>query len=155
MSWGKGRKMRESVLTDACVGTIEHEDRVYPGCTHSHSFLPSDKSPGFFDGNEPPREHDIVLEWNSEKKVKNNDDLVRDLDAAGINSTGNVPVLKERCRQAGISLEKPLDKLIPGFVGIPKGALQMAYECGFIDASQQEKRRRQDRFLGRINHQRY
>jgi hypothetical protein len=68
MSWGKGRKMRESVLTDACVGTIEHEDRVYPGCTHSHSFLPSDKPPVFFDGNKPPPEHDIVLERNSEKK---------------------------------------------------------------------------------------
>jgi hypothetical protein len=52
-------------------------------------------------------------------------------------------------------LTKTLDKLIPGFVGIPKGALQIAYERGFIDASQQEKRRRQDRFLGRIDHQRY
>jgi hypothetical protein len=135
MSWGKGRKMRESVLTDACVGTIERKDRVYPGCTHSHSFLPSDKPPVFFDGKEPPPEHDIVLERNSEKKVENKDDLVRDLDTAGIKSKGNIPVLKERCRQAGISLEKNLDKLIPGFAGKPKGALQILYERGFIDAN--------------------
>jgi hypothetical protein len=27
MSWGKGRKMRESVLMEACVGTIDHEGR--------------------------------------------------------------------------------------------------------------------------------
>jgi hypothetical protein len=69
------------------------------------------------------------------KRVKNKDNLVRDLDAAGINSRGNVPVLKERCRQAGISLEKTLDKLIPGFVGKPKGALQLSYERGFINAN--------------------
>jgi hypothetical protein len=54
-----------------------------------------------------------------------------------------------------MSLKKNLDKFIPGFVGIPKGVLQIAYERSFIDASQQEKRRRQDHFLGRIDHQRY
>jgi hypothetical protein len=89
----------------------------------------------FFYGNEPPPDQDIELERNSEKKVKNKDDLVRDLDAAEINSNGNLPVLKERCRQAGISLEKKLDKLIPGVAGKPKGALQISYERGFIDAN--------------------
>jgi hypothetical protein len=60
---------------------------------------------------------------------------VIDLDAAGINSKGNVPVLKKRCQQAGISIEKTLDKLIPGFVGKPKGALQIVYERGFNDSN--------------------
>jgi hypothetical protein len=56
-------------------------------------------------------------------------------DGAEINSNGNLPVLKERCRQAGISLEKKLDKLIPGVAGKPEGALQISYERGFIDAN--------------------
>jgi hypothetical protein len=38
MSWGKGRKMRESELTWGCVGTIHHEDRAYAGSTYHHSF---------------------------------------------------------------------------------------------------------------------
>jgi hypothetical protein len=39
------------------------------------------------------------------------------------------------CGGPGISLEITLDKLIPGFVGKPKGVLQIAYERGFIDAN--------------------
>jgi hypothetical protein len=62
------------------------------------------------------------------EKDKNKEDLVRDLEGAAINSKGNVPVLKERCQQAGISLKKSLDNLIPGFVSKPKGAVQIAYE---------------------------
>jgi hypothetical protein len=134
MTWGKGRQMRESVLTDGCVGTIQHKDRVFPGCTYSHSFLPSDEPPTFYDGNVPPPKHDVTHERNVLEKDKNKDDLVRDLEAEGINSKGNVPVLKDRCRQAGISLKKSLDNLTPGYVGKPKGAVQIAYERGFIDA---------------------
>jgi hypothetical protein len=74
------------------------------------------------------------LERNAETKDKNKDDLVSDLEAANINSKGNVPVLKERCRQAGIPLVKSLDRLIAGYVGKPKAALQIAYERGFINS---------------------
>jgi hypothetical protein len=59
---------------------------------------------------------------------------VRVLDKAGINLKGNVLVLEERRQQAGISLKKLLDKIIPGYVGKPKGAFQIVYERGFLDA---------------------
>jgi hypothetical protein len=58
---------------------------------------------------------------------------VRDLEAVEINSKGNVPILKERCRQAGIPLQKTFDRLNAGYVGKPKAALQIAYERGCID----------------------
>jgi hypothetical protein len=78
--------------------------------------------------------HDIILERNAIEKHKNKDELVRDLEAAEINSNGNVIVLKERCRQAGIALKKTVDSITPGYIGKPKGALQIAYERGFLDA---------------------
>jgi hypothetical protein len=34
MNWGKGRQMRDSVLMDGCVCTIQHKDQVFPGCTY-------------------------------------------------------------------------------------------------------------------------
>jgi hypothetical protein len=95
MSWGKGRQMRESVLTDACVGTIDHEDCAHTGSTYSHQFLPGDKPPIFFDGKEPPPEYEIILERGAETKDKTKDNLVRDLEVAERNAKGNVPVLKE------------------------------------------------------------
>jgi hypothetical protein len=135
MSWGKGKKF-ERAGTDGCLCWYNRTQRPSLPRLYSLSQLsPIRQTSRFFYSNEPPPEHEIVLERNSEKKVKNKDDLRRDLDAAGINSKGNVPILKERCRQARISLEKNLDKLIPGFVGKPKGALQISYERGLIDAN--------------------
>jgi hypothetical protein len=121
------------------------------GCTYSHSFLPGDKPPVFFDGKEPPPEYDIILERGASTKDKTKDDLVRDLEAEEINAKGNVPVLKERCRQAGILLQKILDRLTAGYVGKPKATLQVAYERGFIE----EERRWQDCFLGRNDRQKH
>jgi hypothetical protein len=43
MTRGKGSELRESELTDGCVGTIQHKDCVFPGCKYSHSFLSSDQ----------------------------------------------------------------------------------------------------------------
>jgi hypothetical protein len=89
----------------------------------------------FLDGKATPPELDVILERNAESKDKTKDDLVRDLEAAEINSNGNVPVLKDRCRQAGIPLTKTIDRINPGYVGKPKAALQIAYERGFIDSN--------------------
>jgi hypothetical protein len=107
----------------ACVGTIDHEDRAHAGCTYSHSFLPGDKPPVFFDGKKPPPEYDIILERSASIKDKTKDDLVRDLVVAEINAKGKVPVLKERCQQAGIPLQKTLDQLTAGYIDKPKATL--------------------------------
>ena len=51
MNWGKGRMMRDCELTTACLGTIDHDDRVYASSTYSHTST-GDNSPKFLDGNE-------------------------------------------------------------------------------------------------------
>jgi hypothetical protein len=71
MNWGKERRMRQSVLTDGCVGTINHKDRVCAGSTYLHSFFLSNNPPKHFEGKEPPPKYDIVLQQNSIEKDKN------------------------------------------------------------------------------------
>jgi hypothetical protein len=87
------------------------------------------------EGKAPPPEFDVILEIEAEAKDMNKDELLRDLEAADINSKGNIPVLKECCGQADIPLTKTLDRLTPGYVGKPKAALQIAYKRGFINAN--------------------
>ena len=55
------------------------------------------------------------------------------MEAIGIISDGNVKVLIERVIEANLPLKETISKLIPGYVGKPKGAAQVACKRGFID----------------------
>jgi hypothetical protein len=138
MNWGKGRMMRDCELTEGCLGTIEHEDRVYAGETYQHYFK-AGHPPKFHDGTNVPAEADAIVETNAKRVQKRKSELILDLEAGGYNSKGRVDDLKARCRGAGIPLEKLVDKTIPGYVGKPKGALDIAYELGWIDASKRNE----------------
>jgi hypothetical protein len=134
MNWGKGRMMRDCELTAGCLGTIEHDDRVYAGSTYSHTFT-AGNPPKFLDGNEVPPELDVVLEANCLQRKKRKDELVQDLEAGGYNGKGGVVDLKARCIDAGIPTMKTEDRIKPGYVNKPKGAYDIAYELGWIDAN--------------------
>ena len=96
INWGKGRMMRDCELTPGCLGTIEHEHRVYAGTTYSHSFKPGNP-PHFLDGKPAPPEEDVILEARGIPRKKRKEELYQDLEAAGFNPKGKVEVLKARC----------------------------------------------------------
>jgi hypothetical protein len=149
MNWGKGRMMRDCKLTANCLGTIEHDHRVYAGCTYSHSFLPG-HPPNFLDGKGLPPDMDVILEAHGVPKKKLKDELSQDLEAAGFNPKGRVEDLEARCIDAGIPTMKAVDKKIPGYVNKPKGAYQIAYELGWIDASKRNSEGNLVSWLGAI-----
>ena len=134
MNWGKGRMMRNCELTAGCLGTIVHDDRVYESSTYSHQYA-AGNPPKFLEGNEVPPEFDEILEANCIQRKKRKDELVQDLEAAGYNGKGGVVDLKARCVDAGIPTMKTEDRIKPGYVNKRKGAYDIAYELGWIDAN--------------------
>jgi hypothetical protein len=57
------------------------------------------------------------------------------LEAAGFNAKGGVVDLKARCLDASIPTMKAIDRMMPGYVNKPKGAFDIVYELGWIDAN--------------------
>jgi hypothetical protein len=104
---------------------IVAEHLVYAGSTYSHSFKPRNP-PHFLDGKAAPPEADVILEAIGIPRKKRNDELIKDLEAAGFNPKGKVEVLKARCVEARIAIMTADNKKISGYVDKPKGALEIA-----------------------------
>ena len=60
-------------------------------------------------------------------------ELRKKLEDKGLNSAGRAADLRERARQADIPITESSVKVIPGYINKPKGALQIAFERGFLD----------------------
>ena len=130
LGWGgKQRKMRNTILTANDIGSITHTRSLKVGDTQSMVFLPTDLPP-IFDPNVP--QYDVSKDDSVTHKF-NKAELKEKLEAIGINSDGNVKVLRQRAIEANLPLEETISKIIPGYVGKPKGAAQVACERGFID----------------------
>ena len=54
------------------------------------------------------------------------------MEEKGLNTDGKVEQLKQRATEANIPISETTGKLIPGYIGKAKGALQIAAERGFI-----------------------
>ena len=55
------------------------------------------------------------------------------MEDRGLNSDGDVKSLRARAVTANLPIKEITPNVIPGYVGKPKGALQIAAERGFID----------------------
>jgi hypothetical protein len=69
MSWGKGRMMRDCELPQGCLGTIEHHNRIYTGCTYLQYFK-AGHPPKFHDVTDVPNETDVIIQTNLEQVQK-------------------------------------------------------------------------------------
>ena len=116
-------------MTNEDIGPITHSRTIGVGNTQSMVFQDDDLPP-IFDPTAP--KHDVSL-TDSVTKTLNKSELKKKLEELGLNSDGNVKTLKARATEAGLPLTETTSKIIPGYVGKPKGAAQIAAERGFIN----------------------
>ena len=130
LGWGgKQRKMRDSTLSEDDIGPIKHAQALKAGDIQSMVF--TSEIPPIFDPTAP--KFDQIL---PETKITRNltaVELRKVLEDKGLNTDGKVAQLKHRAIEADIPITETTGKLIPGYIGKPKGALQIAAERGFID----------------------
>ena len=70
---------------------------------------------------------------DTKQKALKASELRKVLDAHNINSNEKVPEFKKRCQNHNIPIVKDAQVVKSRYVGKPKGALQIAYEHGFIN----------------------
>ena len=61
-----------------------------------------------------------------------NSGIKQSLDASGLNSDGDVELLRKQAEEANILIKEITPKLIPGYIGKAKGAAKITAERGFI-----------------------
>ena len=124
--------MRDSILTKDDIGTLDHERTIAAGEVQSMVFVEGDLPP-IFDPDAP--KHDQLIAGETVTRNYNKSELKERLEEANLNSDGKVDALRKRAADANIAIKETTGKIIPGYVGKPKGAAQIACERGFIDLS--------------------
>lgn len=94
-----------------------------------HMIFREDDPPPIFNQNAP--KHDIIQTEKITRKLTK-PELKKLLEEKGFNGEGKVDTLKIRAMDAVIPLAMTKTKVVPGYVGKPKGAAQIACERGFI-----------------------
>jgi len=61
------------------------------------------------------------------------DDLISKLQQKGLTMKGQLVNLQRAATAQGIALEEEVTKVVKGWVGKPKGLLQVLWERGFVD----------------------
>ena len=67
-------------------------------------------------------------------------DLEKDLQAIGVSSKGNRKALAKLCEENGLPVVETVKIVKEGWMGKPKGMLQVLWERGFIDTSMEQKK---------------
>ena len=101
------------------MGTITHARSLKVGDTQLMIFLPTNLPP-IFHPDVP--QYDEIKEGEDVTRKLNKAEIKEKLGAMGYNTDGNVKVLKQRATEANVSLYDTKSKIIPGYVGKPKGA---------------------------------
>lgn len=138
-------RMRDTRILDerGCLGT---KPRILEeGDTQTMKFALADRGPF----NLTPEEREarrFDTEYGDAKVTsKTKKDLITDLTARGVHLPSKFPnkmrvaVLRDLARRNGIELTKTSRKIRPGWVGKPKGLLQVMWERGFIDEEKLDK----------------
>ena len=124
--------MRDSILTEDDIGNISHARSLKVGATQIMSFQENDLPP-IFHPDAPKYDQIVTTEDVTRKFTKKV--LQEMLNARNINSDGLVEDLRKRAEEAIIPISETSGKVIEGYVGKPKGALQIACEREFCDLS--------------------
>jgi hypothetical protein len=141
----KGYGGKQAVLHD----TIIRQEQGYLG-TYPRRLKPGDIQKMIFqDGDEGPfwmqemerqqKKYDIVKSGTRKRKLTKAELLDR-LKEKGIVTKGRVADLVVAAQNNGIPVEEEVQKIQEGWVGKPKGLLQVAYERGLIDEHDAWKR---------------
>jgi hypothetical protein len=124
---------KSKMETDEHVGTFEATLQV-GDCRHMF-YQDGDSGPHYLsDADREASKLDCPTGETSTKK-RRKDALEKDLRAKGVSAKGNRDALVKLCQQNGVPHEITAPKIKKGWVGKPKGMLQMLWERGFIDPS--------------------
>ena len=132
---GKQPKMRDSVLTSMSFGPFHKKDsKLQPGDTQHMQFSKTDDPPFYFSDTDRDTQKYDTLTGQERIKEKTKEMLVRELVASGMKDIRcSKQKLQDYAKQRGISLTYVKKVVVEGYVGKPKGALQILYERGWID----------------------
>lgn len=132
LGWGgKQRYMRDTKLSAEDLGTVAHGRALRVGDTQSLVFQEGDLPPV-----QSPNAPGSTTGTGSFETIKYNaDELRKILEENGLSADGRKPELVGRAVQAGIAIERRVEKTVDGYFGRQKGGLQMAFERGFFDES--------------------
>ena len=133
---GKQPKMRKTKLINPCnFGPFHtHEYKLQPGDTQNLQFSKTDLGPCYMNETERElRRYDKRL--GQKRRVnKTKADLVKELKIVGVkNPKGTIAKLQEMAEARNLPLSYEEEIVIEGWVGKPKGSLQILFERGWID----------------------
>jgi hypothetical protein len=133
---GKQPIMRKTVLTDAtCFGPYHNSSyELQLGHTQSMTFSESDKGPFYLSPEQQERRRYDKHTGKTLTKTINKVRLVEMLEGANILSpVGNQKHLQSQCEALGLPITHTVEQIQEGWVGKPKGSLQILYERGWIN----------------------
>ena len=140
---GSQPKMHDTTILDD-YHPYDHKDGspvLEKGDTQAMVFQPTDAGPFWLS----PQERDerrttqVIPDPNGEKRDRTKQEMYDELLAKGIQlkckflNKFTHPELQDLCRKHDIEIQKVKEKVINGWVGQPKGMLQILWERGWID----------------------
>jgi hypothetical protein len=136
---GQQPKMRPSTLMDkGCFGPHHTEAyKLQPGDTQSMVFESTDPGPFYLDTIQKEKRRLDEKTGKMITKVIPKTRLIQMLkDMNILNPVGNLKHLQAQCSALDLPVTYTEEKILEGWVGKPKGSLQVLYERGWIDPEQ-------------------
>jgi hypothetical protein len=125
--------MRDSKLTNADIGPFRGLGVLQSGDIHTKVFKETDTGPIYFsESQREERKHDKAVRI---KEVSlNKDEMTLHLNNIGITKAAGVKKkLQLLCQQNNLPIVKQVNKVLEGWIGKPKGSLQLLYKQSWID----------------------
>jgi hypothetical protein len=142
MFGGQQPRMRSSLLNDkSCFGPYHSEEyELQPGHTQSMVFAPTDVGPFYL---LPAQREKRKLDEKTGKMVTKLlpktrlVEMLKDMNI--LNPVGNLKHLQAQCKALDLPITGTEEKIREGWVGKPKGSLQILYERGWVDPDKWKK----------------
>ena len=137
---GKQPKMRETKIeTNEYLGPFQHELTLPVGSIQRMHFLASDVGPYYLLAADKELKRTDRPTGTTIKRFRNKADLQKDLAATGVSAKGSKDELQALCKNKNVPIEEEIAGVEEGWVGKPKGMLQILWERGFIDPEKTNK----------------
>lgn len=128
---GATPEMRDTIMTQGCLGPFQHENKLKVGQTQSMAFKEDDLGPWELSAEERVAQKHDRATGDKKTEVKRKKQLMEEL---GMTNRGTrIDKLKEEAVRRGIPLTFEVDNIKKGWVGASKGMLQVLWERGWID----------------------
>ena len=138
-SGGSQRLMRDTVMSDGCLGPFTHEFKLKLYETQSMTFMEDDRGPfHLLDKDRIKTKYDVATAEVIDKK-KNKSELLKDIKEKGVEVKKYLPMneLIQIANNINVSISKSVPVLSQqGWVGTPKGLRQVLWERGWLDPKQ-------------------